>query len=202
MAAKLAGRFLKCHLFEANAAICRYLEDSSALYPDIPVTINHGVVSDVPGQSAFEINAHALGESTVTTTGGSFIQNIVLDDYIEAHRLDCVDFAKFDIEGWEPIALKGAARLLRAGIFKTIYLEVVLANLEKHGFRIADAVEPLQNYGYDVFFCKQADREDGRVPADFWKVREVNGHQLQLAPFRPQFGVLSTDLLAIHRSLR
>lgn len=193
------GSSLQYHLFEANDEICEYLRESESLHPECNVRIVHAVVSDQPGETRFSINSDALGESTVSEHGTLTIPNIVLDDYIEEHGITRVDFAKMDIEGWEPMALKGCVRSLRKGIFKAIYVEVVPELLNRNGFSVEDVLNLPRENGYEFFFCKQNDHNEAMIPAASWQERTVCGHRMLLAPVTSFQLSRGTDLLAVHR---
>jgi FkbM family methyltransferase len=196
-----SGSGLHCHLFEANEMICNYLGESRQLHRDSRIEIVRAVVTDQPGETRFSINSEALGESTVSEKGGTAVPNVVLDEYIRQHGIETVDFAKMDIEGWEPAALRGARESLRSGILKAIYFEVSPALLSSHGFCPLDALAILRECGYEIFFCKAADRENGVIPAQDWTERRVRNRSMLVAPVLNFPEAISTDLLAVHRSL-
>jgi len=111
-----------------------------------------------------------------------------------------VSFAKMDIEGWEPMALKGCLRSLRQGIFKAIYVEVVPELLRRNGFSVEDVLSLPRENGYEFFFCKQGDHNEATIPAASWQERTVCGHRMLLAPVTSYPLSRGTDLLAVHRS--
>jgi hypothetical protein len=62
-----------------------------------------------------------------------------------------------DIEGSEPLALKGARTSLLKGIIKAIYIEVSTENLRRQGKTTKDSIDPLRESGFNLFWCKAQD---------------------------------------------
>ena len=58
------------------------------------------------------MEANQSGQSHVCPTQGKGIEipNLVLDDYCDQNQINCIDFAKIDIEGHELPALQGWQR--------------------------------------------------------------------------------------------
>ncbi len=48
---------------------------------------------------------------------------MTLDDYIEQHHIDRVDFMKIDVEGFEPKVIRGAQSAIKAGRIRAIFCE-------------------------------------------------------------------------------
>jgi len=85
------------------------------------------------------------------------VESVSLDDYCRRKEIDpaSVRFIKIDVEGFEPIALKGASEILRA---KPIVLsEFAPEYMIKGGISIPDYLEKMFGYG---FSCYRID-EDG-----------------------------------------
>jgi FkbM family methyltransferase len=101
-----------------------------------------------------ECNSNSGGNKVVydqsqNTTGIKTVRITTLDNYIESHKIEKVDFIKMDIEGYEYSALKGAEKTLRK--FKPkLYLELDTHNLKKQGRSTAELLSFLKNLNYRI----------------------------------------------------
>ena len=91
---------MQFHLFEANPALCPCLTKSAELHPDVDVRIKHACVTDMSGWSRLAVKADS-GKSFVTDGEAIAVENLTLDDYVDAHSVPHVDLMKLDVEGYE-----------------------------------------------------------------------------------------------------
>jgi FkbM family methyltransferase len=59
---------------------------------------------------------------------------ISLDDFVELHKIDSIDFMKMDLEGGELAALKGAARCLQSAVLRALSFEFGISNVNARVF--------------------------------------------------------------------
>ena len=65
----------------------------------------------------------------VRTFRSEQVQVQTIDDFCEAKRIDRIDFLKLDVDGHELSALRGAQRMLTAGLISMIQFEFGPANI-------------------------------------------------------------------------
>ena len=78
------------------------------------------------------------------------VEGITLDQFVKDNKLDCVDLIKVDVEGAEPLVLKGGQELL-GRCSPIIMMEVCLETLDRLGFCLNDVYGPLTNLGYMAY---------------------------------------------------
>jgi hypothetical protein len=113
-----------------------------------------------------------------------------------------VNFLKIDVEGREPLVLKGALRSFERGIVDAVYVKLSDGNLVRSGYRPDQCLSILNGAGFDLFYCKSVDFETGVVKESETLQVEINGIPLKLArvtSFPPDH---QTDILAIHSGLQ
>jgi FkbM family methyltransferase len=70
-----------------------------------------------------------------------------LDDYVTSHQLERLNLIKFDIQGAEAVALRGAARCLQT-FRPTLLTEVSANDLRAHGLTSRDYLRQIEELGY------------------------------------------------------
>ena len=186
------------HLFEANPNLIPLLKQSVELHPDQSFHLNHCCVSDSQGKTNFRLEANQSGQSHVCTTLGKGIEvtNLVLDDYCDQHKVNCIDFAKIDLEGHELPSLQGWKKYLTDHRIKALFIEIMPENQARYGRETNAPLFFLESLGYSLYLCKVSDF--GRF-GDHPKRIPVKKGSLLLAKFNaseyPE--KFSTDILAI-----
>lgn len=74
-----------------------------------------------------------------------------LDDYLQRHGIERVDFVKMDVEGAELEVLKGAVQLLQRRPRPVWMVEVQDIRTEPWGYQAAEIVRFLEAFGYSWF---------------------------------------------------
>ena len=186
------------HLFEANPNLIPLIKESIALHPEQCFHLNHCCISDSQGKTNFQLEANQSGQSHVCTTLGKGIEvtNLVLDDYCDQHKVNCVDFAKIDLEGHELPSLQGWKKYLTDHRIKALFIEIMPENQARYGRETNAPLFFLESLGYSLYLCKVSDF--GRF-GDHPKRIPVKKGSLLLAKFNaseyPE--KFSTDILAI-----
>ena len=189
----LAG--VQFHLFEANPQLVPLLRKSRALYAGAQIEITPGCLSSGAGSSRLSIATANSGRSFISLAEGEMIPNVVLDEYIDGHRITEVTFMKLDIEGQEPVALRGLLRSFQRRVVQALYLEVSPLNLERAGFAVHALLELLRENEFALFLCKRDDLS--RMPDAEWFFCDINSFPLRLASMTAASVDFQTDLLAI-----
>ncbi|AFY71120.1 methyltransferase FkbM family [Thalassoporum mexicanum PCC 7367] len=195
---------IKYHLFEANADIYSALGQSASLYTDYTdrqIVINHCCVSDHEGVSKLNIVEDHLGASFISEQGNYQIKNLVIDNYVENSSINKINFMKLDIEGWEPLAIKGAMRTIQNGTIDAIYTEVIDQNLSRSGYTSAAFIDMLKAGGFELFYFKQSDLNhlSDSYLGDRFSL-DINGYPVALAKLKGFPAEHHSDILAIHKN--
>jgi len=190
---------LDFHLFEPNPKLQAAIQRSAARYPGSGWHLNPVAVSDQPGEVFIKFNDQHTGESHVTTEGdGTCVQSIVLDNYVQTHRLSHIAMLKMDVEGFELTALRGLSNTLRERKVGAIYFEYCEQWLQRH-HEPSELFAFLNNVGYECFFCREADlsRYGGRTH----KLTPDFGGEIMLATIEGHALPEATDLLALPKGI-
>ncbi len=199
--ASLKEKRVDYHLFEANQHLCELLARSASLHQNNSVHINCCCVSDCPGVSTLNIIDGQLGQSFISQNGVERVVNLTIDDYIKSRNIKSVNLIKMDIEGHEPLALKGAASSLRNGLIDAIYLEVSTVNLARGNYYPKDCFDLLQNFGFKLYYCKPVDfQTKDLILAPY--IVQINDQNLPVADLEAFPSSYQTDILAVRSNLR
>lgn len=76
------------------------------------------------------------------------VQAVTLDEVLDEHAIEQVDFLKVDIEGHETQFLQGAEGALRGGRVRRMMIEYSGFALESQGIELADYLTLLRGYGF------------------------------------------------------
>ncbi len=105
-------------------------------------------VSDVRGRADFAIDALHNGNSHLVRGSSRRGQPSVRTDRLDAcFKTDFLDLVKIDVQGWEPLVLRGMEGLLAGSHQPVIVFEVCLKMLRNNGFEVGDCLAPLRSAG-------------------------------------------------------
>jgi len=195
----LSGQEIKYHLFEANTRVCRIVLQSKNLYPNQKIYVNHCCVSDKRGISGLKIIKNHVGNSYISSSGEQEVNNLVIDEYVKDNSIERINFLKMDIEGYEPVALKGAFKTLSSGKVDAVYLEVSTNNLSRLNFHSEECFSLLRKAGFELFYCKNVDFEKGVAGMGKAFILNINGYSLVVANMDSFPASHQTDILAVHK---
>ena len=111
-----ASKGCQSYAFEPTPALNDLIKQQSALNGEKihPVLM---AVSDAEGEAVFHVDEYSSGGSSLLkraeSTSDIKVKLTSLDQFVETHHLDKVDFIKADIEGAERLLLKGAKNILK-----------------------------------------------------------------------------------------
>jgi len=134
------------------------------------VNINHLAISDINGILKFSIGLD--GENHILTQSNhSFInvESVTLDYYCTSKNINCIDYLKVDVEGFELTVIKGARNLLSLKKIKIIQLEIN-KTISNSNSTIYELIDTLNGFGY--FLCKYDVEIKKLIPILFSDMRE------------------------------
>ena len=161
--------------------------------------INHCCVTNDKGNTLFEVTHNQTGSSHVSTSSqGTKIPNLVLDDYIEKKKIKLIEFMKMDIEGYELFALKGLSESLSKKLVQSIYFEVIHENLRRYDIQFDEILALFNTYEYTVCFC---DKDDFNEKNPVYLFEGLNNKSINLQKItNVKNHVWKNNLLAIENS--
>jgi hypothetical protein len=87
-------------------------------------------------------------------------RSVTLDSYCAQEEINRIDFAKFDIQGFEPEALKGAQGLLKSQRIELLQLELILAAFYDRVTNFSDVERWLLPHGYRLMTINRIVTDD------------------------------------------
>jgi FkbM family methyltransferase len=144
------------HAFEPTPEIAERLRKTAASNAlprvhvhEVAVSAHSGSANLVRFRGDFGTNG---GMNYITTTPAdsstASIRTVSLDDFCDEHAIDRIDLLKMDIQGHEPRALEGAARLLGSARVSTIFTELNWAAEGAAECPASESVRILDEAGY------------------------------------------------------
>jgi FkbM family methyltransferase len=118
------------------------------------VMVESTAVADFDGSSEFvnRSSGSVLNRLTLEPEAGVTISvaTTTLDSFAAVHGIDRIDFIKIDVEGAEPLVLRGACRLMREHRIRIGMIEICPANLSKFGFSLSDLFSAASRNRYKI----------------------------------------------------
>jgi FkbM family methyltransferase len=126
------------------------------------IRVVQAAVSSSSGESKFHVNLHSStnslletgdgwGTGNAKTTSVISVPTLTLDEFCMSHTLEPPEILKFDIQGNELEALRGATRILESNGPLLIYLEVLFERLYKNCALFFEVAAFLQQKGYTLY---------------------------------------------------
>jgi FkbM family methyltransferase len=117
------------------------------------VTVLNKAVADTDGRIKFYIHAHSgshslVGENEDSVVDEIAVEAVTLDTFWEQHGCFPVHLVKIDVEGAEPLVLRGAERLIHENPELKLVVEFCPANLHRAGVAPEAFLEQLGGYGF------------------------------------------------------
>jgi FkbM family methyltransferase len=117
-------------------------------------------LSDHPGTEPFYVSGAGWGGASFYERSDTFfsqkqkqritVRVTTLDSVLESEGIEFVDFAKFDIEGAELAAFRGAERSFSRGAIRALSLEFGSGNINSRTF-FRDFWDCLTGHGFEIF---------------------------------------------------
>ena len=130
LAALAANPRAQVHAFEPTPEIAARLRTTAAMNGLSHLTVNEVAVGDHDGDATLRrwrgVGNNNEGMNFITSDGdgGEAVRLVSLDRYCADRGIERVDLLKIDIQGNEPRAFAGAARMLRERRIDTIFAEL------------------------------------------------------------------------------
>ncbi len=117
------------------------------------VEVTEAAVSDRNGSGTFHRSDEThSGWGSLASHAGEIssieVATTTLDSFLEARKIERVDFLKADVEGSEIELLRGAERSLEKRRFRRLFIEFNGVRLAERGLTFADFLSPLESAGY------------------------------------------------------
>lgn len=160
------------HAFEPNRETANRLLETLRLNLVNNVTVHQMGLSDASGTVDFNLTqddctAH-ISACSSSSTSGSMIDVVRLDEHLDDSQYA---MAKFDIEGYEPFAIRGMCRWLRNGNPPVMQIEAA-GYSKRYGVSTEEIIAELHGFGYfTAVYCPdnyslQRTNCPWKIPAD------------------------------------
>lgn len=155
MVALHAAKICRTIAFEPDPSIRRRLQANAALNPDRTFVLEPVAISDSDGVVDLYTQGDAGNSPSLVQQeagiGRVSVPSRSIDSLLEEGRLPCPTVIKFDIEGAEILALRGASKLLTSKQRpRALFIEIHDTFLPGYGSSTDEVLELLNDYGYTV----------------------------------------------------
>lgn len=120
------------------------------------VVLNNKAVGDKNGTVSFYQTFSNTGSHSLLEVGVKAqkieVDCVTLDSFVEENNIKDVNVIKIDVEGAEPLVLKGAENLISRSKELYIIMELIHDNLDKLGYNPSSYFKYLQGLGLDIYF--------------------------------------------------
>jgi FkbM family methyltransferase len=87
----------------------------------------------------------------VQTTGQVRVPTTTLDSFCREQSIDRIDVLKLDVQGAEPLVLRGGEGLLRSGRVRLVYAEVLTLPTYAGQAELHEFLSMMSGYGFELF---------------------------------------------------
>ena len=106
-------------------------------------------LSDREGTASMSVRSENTGAAHIIGNGGDIVLS-TLDRYCDKERIESLALIKIDVEGFEPLVLRGGAATIQR-CRPIILLELNPPTLKRLGYVPQDVVHILSGFGYELF---------------------------------------------------
>ncbi|HEY7427575.1 MAG TPA: FkbM family methyltransferase [Gemmataceae bacterium] len=139
---------------EASARNAELLRAAATCNGFDRVRVVHAAANDCEGRLTFcphGPHGHVASAVEPAYLPRGEVRAAAVDNLVAEQGWPRVDFVKMDVEGWEPWALRGMARLLARDDAPLVLFESNAAGLESYGQTTADVQAALEQLGYSIY---------------------------------------------------
>lgn len=157
------------HAFEPNPSTFAALEANAARNRAGNIQCHRAAVSEAEGTVLFENDPVKRGTASIALQQGEHSAEVpatTLDAFAAAQGVDRIGLLKIDVEGFETLVLRGAARVLAEVRPAVIYFEVCPMLTESRGFDPAGPAQMLADAGYALSRLGERGAPQPAAPAD------------------------------------
>jgi FkbM family methyltransferase len=151
-AARAVGRTGKVYSFEPTPRTVKVLRQNLDLNGISEVEVFPAAVMDRSGEAPFYLNSSSSSLNTLfpddKTTESVRVAAVTLDEALQGRER--VDVIKIDVEGAEPLVLRGMTDILRKNPRLTIIMEFAAAHLDRAGIPPLDHLRSLRDLGFRI----------------------------------------------------
>lgn len=136
--------------FEPMPEYAESLRQNIALNNSPNITVEQIAVSDAKGEARFSV---AGTSSSLVLTGkpdSIAVETVALDEYVSMRGIGKVDFLIVDVEGAEPLVLKGARRTLETSV-SFLLIEVIDGFLRQTGSSAEELIQDVVAMGFHPY---------------------------------------------------
>jgi FkbM family methyltransferase len=136
---------------EGSARNAELLQAAAACNGFDRLRVVHAAASDREGLLSFcpcGPHGHVVGAVEPADLPRREVRALAVDDLLADLGWQRVHIVKIDVEGWEPQAVRGMARLLAGDDAPMLLFESNAAGLERYGHTPADVLASLERFGY------------------------------------------------------
>jgi FkbM family methyltransferase len=123
-------------------------------------------LSDRAGEVEFNSNQYAATNSLLQTSpvvdsvwpGGLVdtkqqirVQTTTIDRFCEEHAIPAIDILKLDVQGAEPLVLKGGERTIRSRKVRLVYTEILTLPSYTGQIELHEFLRMMNDYGFELF---------------------------------------------------
>ena len=137
------------HAFEPTPQTFAWLVENIEFNGLENVHANQLALSNSPGLSSFWLSEDCDCNSFLPSAGQHIdVHTVTLDDYVESERIASVDLIKLDVEGAEPLVIRGGKRLFSSEQAPLLMIEINHGIFERMGSDSASLISMLRDLGY------------------------------------------------------
>ncbi|MBI2030608.1 FkbM family methyltransferase [Candidatus Kaiserbacteria bacterium] len=173
---RLTGPAGVVYCFEADPENFSLLKRNTRRYPNI--RLFQSAVAEHTGMIDFyhletSTGCHSLIEPESSARKIS-VNAVSVDDLLARGEIARVDLIKIDIEGGEPLAMRGMQKLLTESRTIKLISEFNAGSLSAGGVEPRDFIAQLESYGFTVYGITN----DGPIPLPTLMSKDLNGYLL------------------------
>lgn len=135
-------------------------------------------LADQAGEAEFSANVNSATNSLLPVAAeaarvwGNLVQSKTtirvptgtLDEFCEARGIESIDLLKLDVQGGEPLVLRGAERMLRRQAVRIVYAEIITVPCYAQQVQLDEFLRMMREYGFALHnFYNPHASETGRL---------------------------------------
>ena len=180
LAAEAVGPPGKVHAFEPVSDVCALLTQNVRANSLTNVTVNELAMSGSRSDLELFVRpaAGSTGWASIVPSRKYENQTIqvaatTLDDYVAMHQLESIALIKLDIEGAEPQALEGGAKLLAGDDAPDLLCEINPLLLDRAGVSGRELKLLIGSFGYTLYEITAVGPKPLRIDSDEHRLKNV-----------------------------
>ena len=153
LASKIVGVKGQVFSFEPMPQYFSRFAENINLNNCLNITAERIALSDNNGTATFHelgSNSSLLPDERMKTTLSITVRTQTLDSYVMGREIKKIDFLKIDVEGAEPLVIKGATETIKNKV-NYLLVEVIEQFLVKAGSSRNELIKTIEDYGFKSF---------------------------------------------------